>query len=145
MNEVKNLLKDPEKRRKFYAYSLLGCVIAIAAIGLLNIWGIGPQDSTFYKIMLTLVIVATLSGFLYTLNFGSDQKYSQKLVYLIGGAASLLSLLVIIQMWTTFMDGAIFGKTTLSLVVIGLLAAFVLALFDDFFENKKLKDDNYLD
>jgi len=54
-------------------------------------------------------------------------------------------VLVLIQTWTSAFDGLIFGKIISTLVVVGLVAAFVMAVFDDFFENKKLKDENYLD
>lgn len=140
-----NFLKDANKRGKTYAYTLLGCVLGIAVIGLSSIWGIGPQETTLFKLIASLIITGLLSAFLYTLNVGSDKKYSQRLVYVVGGSAILLALLVILQMWTSFMDDVFFGKIASTLLVVGLLAAFVLAMFDDFFENKKLKDENYLD
>lgn len=137
--------KDADKRGKTYAYTLLGCVMAIAFIGLLGIWGLAPLDSTLYKFIASFVTVGCLSGFLYTLNMGSDKKYSQRLVYIVGSSAVALAVLVILQMWTSFMNDLFFGKIVSTLVVAGLLAAFIMAMFDDFFENKKLKDENYLD
>jgi len=140
-----SFLKDADKRNKTYAYTLLGCVLAIAVIGLAGIWGIAPADSTLYKLVASFITIGALSAFLYTLNMGSDQKYSKRLVFIVGGSAIALGVLVLLQTWTSMFDSLIFGKITSTLIVIGLLAAFVMAVFDDFFENKKLKDENYLD
>lgn len=140
-----DFFKNSEKRGKTYAYTLLGCIAAIALIGLAGIWGIAPIDSVLYKLVVTLITVGALSGFLFTLNSETDKKFSQRIVYIIGGCAIGLALLVILQIWTDAFNDLFFGKIISTLFVIGLLGAFVLAVFDDFFENKKLKDENYLD
>lgn len=140
-----SFFKDADIRGKTYAYTLLGCVMAIAFIGLAGIWGIAPADSILYKLIVTLITAGALSGFLFTLNAETDKKLSQRLVYIIGGCAVSLGLLVVLQIWTDFMNDVFFAKIISTLVVIGLLGAFALAVFDDFFENKKLKDENYLD
>ena len=140
-----SFLKDADKRGKTYAYTLLGSVMAIALIGLLGIWGLHPEGSILYKLIASFVTVGALSAFLYTLNMGTDKKYSQRLVYIIGGSAISLAILVLLQTWTSLFNDLVFGKIISTLVIVGLLAAFVMAVFDDFFENKKLKDENYLD
>ncbi len=140
-----NLVPDADKRSKAYAYTLLGCILAIAITGLLGIWGLAPLDSMIYKLLASFVTVGALSGFLFTLNAETNKKISQRLVYIIGACAIILAILVLIQTWTSAFDELIFGKAVSTFVIIGLLAAFVMAVFDDFFENKKLKDENYLD
>ena len=140
-----NMLPNTDKRSKAYAYTLMGCILAIAFIGLLGIWGLTPLDSSLYKLLASFVTVGALSGFLFTLNAGTDKKISQRLVYIVGGSAIGLALIVLLQIWTSLLDESIFSRIVGTLVVIGLLAAFVMAVFDDFFENKKLKDENYLD
>jgi hypothetical protein len=140
-----NMLPNTDKRSKAYAYTLMGCILAIALIGLLGIWGIAPLDSTLYKLVTSFVTIGALSGFLFTLNAETDKKISQRLVYIVGGSTIGLALIVLLQIWTSLLDESIFSRIVGTLVVIGLLAAFVMAVFDDFFENKKLKDENYLD
>jgi len=140
-----NFLKDASKRGKTYAYTLLACVIAIALIGLASIWGIAPINSTLYKLVVTFISIGALSGFLFTLNSEADKLISKRISYIIGGCAIGMALIVITQIWTDFLGDILFGKIISTLLVIGLLGAFAIAIFDDFFENKKLKDDNYLD
>jgi hypothetical protein len=140
-----NMLPNTDKRSKAYAYTLMGCILAIAFIGLLGIWGLTPLDSSLYKLLASFVTVGALSGFLFTLNAGTDKKISQRLVYIVGGSAIGLALIVLLQIWTSLLDESIFSRIVGTLAVIGLLAAFIMAVFDDFFENKKLKDENYLD
>jgi len=140
-----NLIPDSTTRSKAYAYTLLGCILAIAITGLMGIWGLAPLDSMIYKLIASFVTVGALSGFLFTLNAETDKKLSKRLVFIVGVCAIGLALIVLLQTWTSIIDDIIFGKVVSTLLVIGLFAAFIMAVFDDFFENKKLKDENYLD
>lgn len=138
-------MKTPESRRNIYAYALLGCVIAIACVGLLNIWGASISSTFSYKSILSFVVIAALSGFLYTLTFNHDVKLIKKLGAVTGIIAIILSLVILGQIWFDAFQQVFFAKFAVSLVIIGAMVAFVIAMFDDFFENKKLKDENYLD
>ena len=140
-----SFFKDIEKRNKTYAYILLGCIVAITIIGLASIWQIAPDNSLFYKIIISLISIGSLSGFLYTLNTEADKLVSQRISKIIGVCAIGLTIIVIGQVWTDFLSNLLFGKIVISLVVIALLGGFIIAVFDDFFENKDLKDKNYLD
>ncbi len=135
------------KRRNFYAYGLLACILSIAAIGLAGVWGmLDIQDASItLKILITLVVLACLSGFLYTLSFQQEEKNKQILIYVSGAMGIALSASILAQTWFDPFSDVIFGKLIFTFIVIGVISAFVIALFDDFFENKKLKDDNYLD
>ena len=134
-------------RRKIYAYGLLASILAIAAIGLAGLWSLVSLEnaSVTFKIVITLVISAALSGFLYTLSFQQEEKNKKVLVFISGAMGVLLSASLLLQIWVHPFNDAIFSKLIMTFVVIGVVSAFVIALFDDFFENKKLKDDNYLD
>jgi len=46
-----SFFNDADQRGKAYAYTLLGCILAIAIIGLLGIWGLRPEDSMLYKLI----------------------------------------------------------------------------------------------
>ena len=135
------------KRRNAYAYGLLGCILALAGIGLMGIWGlIGFQEASItFKLVVTLIVLACLSGFLYTLSFQQEQKNKKILICISGTMGVLLSASIILQVWVSLFNNEVFGQLLMTFIVIGVISAFVIALFDDFFENKKLKDDNYLD
>ena len=139
------MVKTTESRRNIYAYTLLGCVLAIALVGLLNIWEVGIDNSFTFKSITSLIVIAGLSGFLYTLTYNHDKKLVKKLGIATGIAAVALSAVILGQIWFDLFQDIIFGKIAITLIIIGLLAAFGIAMSDDFFENKKLKDDNYLD
>jgi len=139
------MVKTPESRRNIYSYTLLGCIGLIALIGLLNIWGAGMDGSVMMKAFGSLSVIAGLSGFLYTLTFNHDIKLIERLGVFTGVAAVSLSGVILAQIWFDAFNDIFFGKLIVTIVILGLLAAFVIAVFDDFFENKKMKDDNYLD
>lgn len=138
-------MKTPEKRRNIYAFTLLGCVCAIAFVGLLNIWDVGISGTLSYKSIASLVVVASLSGFLYTLTYNHDKKLVKKLGTVTGVMAAALSVMILGQIWLDLFKEIIFGKLAFTFIIIGLLAAFGIAMADDFFESKKMKDENYLD
>lgn len=139
------MLKTTENRRKIYAVSLLVCITAIALIGVLSLWGVAFGDTALFKIMGSFIIVAGLSGFLYTLTFNHDVKIIEKMGALTGVLAVALSGMILAQIWFDAFADIFFGKMVGTIIIAGLLIAFIIAVFDDFFENKKLKDENYLD
>jgi hypothetical protein len=134
-----------EKRRNLYAFTLLGCVFAIAIVGLLNIWNIGISGTLSYKFIASAVVLGGLSGFLYTLTYNHDKRLVKKLGMITGIAAVALSAMILGQVWLDLFKGIVFGQIAFTLIIIGLLAAFGMAMSDDFFESKKMKDENYLD
>lgn len=139
------MVKTTENRRRIYAFTLLGCILAIAIVGLLNIWGVAIGETFTWKSILSLIVVASLSGFLYTLTYNHNKKFVKQLGTLTGIAAVSLSVIILGQIWFDMFQEIFFGKISLTIIIIGLLAAFGIAMSDDFFENKKLKDKNYLD
>lgn len=140
-----NFLTDPENRRKIYAVILLICVLGLAAIGLATVWGADFSETFLFKICLTLVIGSALSIFLYTLTYRHGEQKIQRLGYFTGACATTLSGVILLQVWFEAFNEAFFGKLCITLVILGLIAAFIIAVFDDFFENKKMKEENYLD
>lgn len=61
-------------------------------------------------------------------------------VLVLAGAA-----LVLLQMWFHIFDATIFWKLLVTLVIIGSVASFIIAVKQDLTDEKKLKDDKYLD
>lgn len=53
--------------------------------------------------------------------------------------------LVLVQMWFTVFDTAVFIKLLVTLGVLGAVAAFVIAVKQDLSSEKKLKDDKFID
>lgn len=141
----KDVEANQSKRRDIYAYTLLGSVLAIALVGILNIWNVGISGTMTYKSIASFVVIGGLSCFLYTLTYNHDKKLVKKLGFITAIAAITLSAMILGQIWFDLFKEVIFAKIASTIIIIGLLAAFGIALSDDFFENKKLKDENYLD
>lgn len=138
--------KNIEKRRRTYSFILFGCILGITSIGLLNVWSTSLLEATFYKTLGTLIIGVFLSALLYTLTFRDESEKTEKhLITIIGIASTLLAILFITQIWFDLLDGILFGKITITAVIVAVVAGFIITLKDDFFENKSLKDQNYLD
>lgn len=134
-----------EKRRKFYAITVIASIVIISIIGLLSIWDVGLNANFTVKTVISLCILAVLSMFLYTLTYNHDKKIVKQLGYITGIAATAISVLIMGQIWCDMLNEIIFGKIIVTLIIIGGLAGFGIAMSSDFFESKKLKDENYLD
>lgn len=143
--EQTNILTDPDNRRKVYAFSLLGCVLGLAIIGLMSIWNVGISESLTFKLIVTFIIMGALSVFLYALTYRHGEKKIKLLGFVTGICAISLAGISLAQLWFTAFEKVFFGQLAVTLVIIGLIAAFFIAVFDDFFENRKMKDENYLD
>lgn len=143
--------RSVDVRRRFYASTLLVCLIAIAGIGVVTLWAPDLISSTVMKTLATLGIVAGLSTVFYLYasevseSFGKKSRLLGSLVSVTCGAAAALALLTICQIWGDVFDDETFVKLGVTVLVIGGMAAVIMAIWDDFFENNRLKDQNYLD
>lgn len=138
--------KDVILRRKLYGFIFMGSGLLLGAVGLFVMWAPDMINGTMLKLSLTFLLTLCLSSVLFVLTFtGDDEKLSKKIVYLIGACALALSAILISEIWFDIFEDTMLGKIIITLSVVAGLAAFVLAVWDDFFENKRLKDENYLD
>lgn len=55
------------------------------------------------------------------------------------------TVLVLLQMWFSLFDMVFFWKLLVTLVILGSVASFVIAIKQDLTEDKKLKDDKFID
>ncbi len=53
--------------------------------------------------------------------------------------------LVLVQMWFHVFSTLFFWKALVTLIILGVVASIVIAVRQDMTEEKKLKDDKYLD
>ena len=139
-------MKNVNTRRKAYGVSFLISGLAVGGIGLLTLWTPDLISSVSMKIILTLIIVAALSAVLFMLTFANDEDMvPQKMSIVIGGCSVALSVILIGEIWFEWLEGVLLGKLVFTLLIIGGLAGFVMSVWEDFFESKRLKDEGYLD
>jgi D-alanyl-lipoteichoic acid acyltransferase DltB (MBOAT superfamily) len=62
----------------------------------------------------------------------------------IGGTAVLIVAIIIAQMWFTVFADGIFWKLIVTLILLGGLAGFLLAVRQDISAEKKMRDDKYI-
>lgn len=138
-------LPSVEQRQKFYGFSILGCVIAIAFVLLTTLWIPDFMGSLFGKLLGTFAIMIVLASTLYLYSFSFPDKVSALLIWLTCGSVIGLSALGLLEIWIYSFDTATLIKWGLSFVVIGGVSSLIIAIRDDLFENKDLKKNNFLD
>ncbi len=67
------------------------------------------------------------------------------LVKCIVGVVLASAALILVQMWFPIFDTTIFWKLIASLVIVGCVVSFIIAVKQDLTDDKKMKDDKYLD
>lgn len=72
-------------------------------------------------------------------------RFHNALLYALVGMAVCGAALVLDQVWFEAVSWDTFIKLLLSLVILAVLDVFLMIVRADFSQNKKLKDENYLD
>jgi hypothetical protein len=70
---------------------------------------------------------------------------NKRLVRGIVGVVVLLGALAILQMWFDIFKETVFIKTMVTLVIVGGVATFIIAVREDLAGDDQLKKDKYLD
>ena len=138
-------MKDVASRRKIYGIAFLISGLAMGGVGLMTLWAPDLISSFSMKLILTLVILAGLSSVLFMLTFAKEEKIQKKMSLVIGACVLALSGILVAEIWLDVFNESLLGKLVISLLVIGVLAGFVMSVWEDFFESRRLKDEGYLD
>lgn len=70
---------------------------------------------------------------------------NKRLLRCIVGVVVLLGALAILQMWFDIFKDAVFIKVMVTLVIVGGVATFIIAVREDLAGDDQLKKDKYLD
>ena len=70
---------------------------------------------------------------------------SNILVKCIVGIVLACAALILVQMWVPIFETAIFWKLIVTLVIIGSVVSFIIAVKQDLTDDKKMKDEKFLD
>lgn len=61
------------------------------------------------------------------------------------GLAVVAAALILVQMWFEIFDGLVFFKMLMTLLILGGIASFIIAVVTDMDEEKRLRDDKFID
>ena len=130
---------------KILFFSLCAVGVLAAALGLIEMWTYVIEWDVFLKIMGTLLIVGTEISLLMAIDY--DMAASRRKWLLLGLVAltGLATVLVTAQIWTQVLEWHVFLKIMGSIGIVIFLTGFLLAVAEDFGNNKRLKDQNYVD
>lgn len=130
---------------KILFYALMGTGIAGALLGLVQIWTEFLEWDDFVKALITLVITGSVISFLAAVEYDLPAMRSKILFSALVALIVTISGMVIIQLWWVGFSWSAFTKVVVSLAILTGLIAFTLAVCEDFGQNKKLRDKDYID
>lgn len=132
-------------RGKILFLSLCAMGILAAVLGLIEMWTYVIEWDVFLKIMGTLLIVGTEISLLMAIDY--DMAASRRKWLLMGLIAmtGVATALITAQIWAQALEWHVFLKIIGSIGIIIFLVGFLLAVAEDFGNNKRLKDQNYVD
>lgn len=132
-------------RGKIMFYALMGTGIIGALLGLAQMWLDILEWDDFVKTLITLVITGSLISFLTAVDYDMPAVRSKILFAALVVLIVAISGMVIVQLWWVGFQWGVFAKVVVSLGILTVLVAFLLAVTEDFGQNKKLRDNSYID
>lgn len=72
-------------------------------------------------------------------------KLHSALLYCLVGTAIFGAILILDQIWLQSLSWEVFIKLLITLAIVAVLAVFLMLVRADLAQNRKLKDENYLD
>lgn len=120
-----------------------GCIAAL--LGILQMWFSLMAPVMFGKVMITLAVLGTLASFLLAVDYDFPGSKTKRMLAALVLLALTAAVLILGQVWLSWLAMSVFWKIIVTLVILAGLAAFILAAVEDFGTNKKLKDDNFID
>ena len=130
---------------KTLLFTTLAAIAVAAILGICQIWFDFLAPDVFIKTLVTIAIIGFVSGFLIAVDYDMPAS-KQKYLLLSTVAMALFSgILVITQMWWTWIEWITFAKIFGTIIILFLLVSFIAAIKEDFGTHKQLKDDNFLD
>lgn len=132
-------------RGKILFYALMGTGIIGALLLLAQMWTEFLEWDDFVKTLITLVISGSLISFMTAVDYDLPAIRSKMLFAVLVLLITTISGMVIVQIWWVGFEWTMFAKVIISLAIVTGLVAFVLAVTEDFGQNKTLRDKNYID
>ncbi|MEM6671834.1 MAG: hypothetical protein AAF726_03265 [Planctomycetota bacterium] len=130
--------------RGILAWTFMGSVVSLAAVGLLVLWG-STLGGLVGEVTLSLLVVAVLSGVLIALTLHRARSQYGWITTAVASLSVALGLLFLAKIWMSGLDHAVFAKLAGTLVILLVVLAFLGAATADLSEDRKLREQNYLD
>lgn len=132
-------------RGKILFYALMGTGVIGALLLLAQMWSEFLEWDDFLKTVITLAIAGGLISFLTAVDYDLPAVKSKILFTMLVAMIISICGMVIAQLWWVGFEWNFFAKIVVSMGIFTGLVAFMLAVVEDFGQNKNLRDKNYID
>lgn len=130
---------------KILFYALMATGVLGAILLLVQMWSEILEWDDFVKTLITLLIGGGLISFLVAVDYDLPATQSRILFTILVALITAICGMVVVQLWWVGFQWGIFTKVVISLGIVTGLVAFILAVTEDFGQNKNLRDKNYID
>lgn len=132
-------------RGKILFYALMATGILGSLLLLAQMWTEFLEWETFVKAVVTLSIAGAVISFITAVDYDLPAVRTKILFVLLVALIIGIAGLIVMQLWWTGLAWELFAKIIASLGILTALLAFILAVSEDFGQNKILRDKNYID
>ena len=132
-------------RGKILFYALMATGILGSLLLLAQMWTEFLEWETFVKAVVTLSIAGAVISFITAVDYDLPAVRTKILFVLLVALIIGIAGLIVMQLWWTGLAWELFAKIIVSLGILTALLAFILAVSEDFGQNKILRDKNYID
>lgn len=132
-------------RGKILFYALMATGVAGALLLMVQMWTDILEWDDFVKTLITLSLAGGLLSFLTAVDYDMPATRAKILFGLLICLITAICGMIVIQLWWVGFAWGVFAKAVISLAIITGLVAFILAVSEDFGQNKSLRDQKYID
>ncbi len=132
-------------RGKVMFYALMATGILGAVLLLVQMWTEILEWDDFVKTLITLSLGGSLISFLAAVDYDLPAARSKILFSVLVALITAICGMIVVQLWWVGFQWGIFAKLVVSFGIVTALVAFVLAVSEDFGQNKNMRDKNYID
>lgn len=130
---------------KVLGAGLIGLGTAFAGLILAQMWFEPFETRIFVRCLVTLALSGGYGLYIGMIWDDLDKSRYRRMLISLAVFGFVALVLILGQMWFEFLAWEVFGKVLISVIVVSGLISFVMAVRDDFFDGKRLRDENFLD
>lgn len=117
----------------------------MAALILTQMWVTHLPEAFVTRMIITIAITGLYGIYIAMVWDDADKSRHRTLLVSLGAFGGIATALILYQTWTEAIEWAMFVKILVSILILSGTVSFILAVREDFFDGKRLKDDDYID
>lgn len=130
---------------KTLGIGLIALAVLFAGLVLAEMWIPTFPEDVLIRALISLIVTGVYGIYLGMVWDDMEKSRHRAMLMSLGGFGGVGVVLILLQTWGEVFAWDLFAKMMVSLIVVSGAVSFILGIREDFFNNKRLKDQDYID